>query len=145
MEDDTDKEGEPVLVKVPLGERVGDPDVDVVPVLERVKGFEEAMAVVLTVAHPEGEVERDAVEEVDCVSDLLTVPEPHWLTEAVELTQVEGLVLLLNVATMLVAMGDDVVVMVRDTVIEGEGLDVRVLGFEEGTAEMVALVHPVTE
>ena len=94
---ETEREREPVLVKVPLG-----------------------------------------VREVD----LVMVPEPHWLTEAVELTHRVGLTLLLNVAALLVATGVSLGLVLRDTVNEGEGLVVRVKGFEDITAVMVTLVHP---
>ena len=58
--------------------------------------------------------------------DLVMVPEPHWLTEAVELTHWVGLTLPLNVAALLVATGVPLGLVLRETVSEGEVLDVRV-------------------
>ncbi len=115
---------------------------DTVAVDDMEFGLEEGTGVKEPVPQGLGEREGEAVSEVDRVPDLVIVPELHWLTEAVELTHRVGLTLPLNVAALLVATGVPLGLVLRDTVNEGEGLDVRVKGFEEITAVMVTLVHP---
>ena len=99
---------------------------DTVAVDEIVLGLEEGIGVTEPVPQWVGEREEEAVSEVDRVPDILAVPEPHWLTEAVELTHRVGLTLLLKVAALLVATGVPLGLVLRDTVNEGEGLVVRV-------------------